>query len=143
MKNIDKKIFGTLFFSIFGTVTGVGIVVPLLPVYASNLGASGVYIGLIFGAFSISRTFLLPYFGRQSDKKGRKPYIIIGLFAYTVVSLAFILSNSVESLIAIRFLQGIASAMIMPAVQAYVGDITPSGKEGFTMGLFNMSMFLD
>jgi DHA1 family multidrug resistance protein-like MFS transporter len=142
MKKIDKKIFATLFFSMFGTVTGVGIVVPLLPVYASNLGASGVYIGLIFGAFSISRTFLLPYFGSQSDKKGRKPFIIIGLFAYTAVSLAFMLSNSVESLIAIRFLQGIASAMIMPAVQAYVGDITPSGREGFSMGLFNMSMFL-
>jgi MFS family permease len=142
MKKIDKKIFGTLFFSMFGTVTGVGIVVPLLPVYASNLGASGVYIGLIFGAFSISRTFFLPYFGRQSDKKGRKPFIVAGLFAYTVVSLAFILSNSVESLIALRFLQGIASAMIMPAVQAYVGDITPTGREGFTMGLFNMSMFM-
>ena len=85
---------------------------------------------------------MLPYFGRQSDKKGRRPFIVIGLFAYTLVSLAFILSNSVESLIAIRFLQGIASAMIMPAVQAYVGDITPSGREGFTMGLFNMSMFL-
>jgi MFS family permease len=141
MNKIDKKIFATLFFSMFGTVTGVGIVVPLLPVYASNLGAGGVYIGLIFGAFSISRTFLLPYFGSRSDKKGRKPFIITGLFAYTLVSLAFMLSKSVESLIAIRFLQGIASAMIMPAVQAYVGDITPSGREGFSMGLFNMSMF--
>jgi len=142
MNNIDKKIFGTLFFSMFGTVTGVGIVVPLLPVYASNLGAGGIYIGLIFGSFSLSRTFLLPYFGRFSDKKGRKPFIIIGLFAYTLVSLAFIISSSVESLIAIRFLQGIASAMIMPAVQAYVGEITPAGREGFTMGVFNMSMFL-
>jgi MFS transporter, DHA1 family, multidrug resistance protein len=142
MKKIDKNIFGVLFFSMFGTVTGVGIVVPLLPIYAHNLGASGLYIGLIFGAFSISRTFFLPYFGRQSDKKGRKPFIVAGLFAYTVVSLAFILSNSVESLIAFRFIQGIASAMIMPAVQAYVGDITPTGREGFTMGLFNMSMFM-
>ena len=142
MKKIDKNIFGVLFFSMFGTVTGVGIVVPLLPIYAHNLGASGLYIGLIFGAFSISRTFFLPYFGRQSDKKGRKPFIVAGLFAYTIVSLAFILSNSVESLIAFRFIQGIASAMIMPAVQAYVGDITPTGREGFTMGLFNMSMFM-
>ena len=142
MNKIDKKIFGTLFFSIFGTVTGVGIVVPLLPVYAHNLGASGIYIGLIFGSFSLSRTFLLPYFGRYSDKKGRKPFIVVGLFAYTLVSLTFILANNVESLIGIRFVQGIASAMIMPAVQAYVGDITPDGREGFTMGLFNMSMFL-
>jgi DHA1 family multidrug resistance protein-like MFS transporter len=142
MKKIDKKIFATLFFSMFGTVTGVGIVVPLLPVYAANLGAGGIYIGLIFGAFSISRTILLPYFGRLSDKKGRKPFIITGLFAYTIVALAYIFSNRVESLIAIRFFQGIASAMIMPAVQAYVGDITPPQREGFTMGLFNMSMFL-
>ncbi len=142
MKKIDKNIFGILFFSMFGTVTGVGIVVPLLPIYAHDLGASGLYIGLIFGAFSISRTFLLPYFGRKSDQKGRKPFIVAGLFAYTVVSLAFMLSNSIESLIALRFLQGIASAMIMPAVQAYVGEITPTGREGFTMGLFNMSMFL-
>jgi DHA1 family multidrug resistance protein-like MFS transporter len=142
MKKIDKKIFATLFFSMFGTVTGVGIVVPLLPVYATHLGASGVYIGLIFGAFSISRTFLLPYFGRLSDKKGRKPFIVAGLFAYTIISLLYMLSNRVESLIAVRFFQGIASAMIMPAVQAYIGDITPPHREGFTMGLFNMSMFL-
>ncbi|MGA8179020.1 MAG: MFS transporter [Desulfobacterales bacterium] len=142
MKKIDKKIFITLFFSMFGTVTGVGIVVPLLPVYATRLGAGGVYIALIFAAFSISRSVLLPYFGRSSDKKGRKPFIIAGLFAYTVVSLLYMLSNRVESLIAVRFIQGIASAMIMPAVQAYVGDITPPQREGFTMGLFNMSMFL-
>ena len=142
MKKLNKKIFGTLFFSIFGTVTGVGIVVPLLPVYAHNIGASGLYIGLIFGSFSLSRTFFLPYFGKQSDKKGRKPFIVAGLCAYTMVSLSFILANDVETLIGIRFIQGIASAMIMPAVQAYVGDITPVGREGFTMGLFNMSMFM-
>ena len=53
MQKLDKLIFTTLFFSIFATITGVGIVVPLLPVYAHNLGAGGLYIGLIFGAFSI------------------------------------------------------------------------------------------
>jgi len=142
MKKLDKKIFSTLFFSIFAVVTGVGIVVPLLPIYAYDLGASGLYIGLIFGAFSLSRTLFLPYFGRLSDKKGRKPLIVSGLFAYTLISVAFILAKGVESLIAIRFIQGIASAMIMPVIHAYIGDITPKGREGLTMGLFNMSMFL-
>lgn len=141
MERLGKKIFITLFFSIFAVVTGVGIVVPLLPVYAHDLGASGLYIGLIFGSFSLSRTLFLPYFGRLSDKKGRKRLITSGLFAYTLISILFILANDVESLIIIRFVQGIASAMIMPVVQAYVGDITPKGKEGLTMGLFNMSMF--
>ena len=141
MNRKQKQIFAVLFFSIFSAVTGVGIVIPLLPVYAHDLGASGLYISLIFGSFSISRTFLLPYFGRVSDKNGRRPYIVVGLFAYALVSCGFILVSSVEALIGLRFLHGIASAMIMPVAQAYVGDITPKGKEGFYMGLFSMSMF--
>ncbi len=142
MNLLNKKIFATLFFSIFAAVTGVGIVVPLLPVFAHDLGAGGLYIGLIFGSFSLSRTLFLPWFGKASDRRGRKPFIVTGLFFYSVVSVAFILFKSVEGLIVIRFFQGIASAMIMPVTQAYIGDITPEGSEGFCMGLFNMSMFI-
>ncbi len=108
MQKLDKSIFITLFFSIFATVTGVGIVVPLLPVYAHDLGAGGLYIGMIFGAFSLSRTILLPYFGRQSDKKGRKTFIVPGLFAYTLVSIAFVFSENVNSIIILRSVQGAA-----------------------------------
>jgi MFS family permease len=139
---LDKKIFGTLFFSIFAAVTGVGVVVPLLPIYAHDLGASGLYIGLIFGSFSISRTLFLPWFGRLSDVKGRKPFIVPGFLAYALISLAFIYSNAVSTLIVIRFFHGIASAMLMPVIQAYIGDITPKGREGITMGMFNMSLFM-
>jgi len=141
VNRFGANIFLTLFFSIFVAVTGVGIVIPLLPVYAHNLGASGLYISLIFGSFSISRTLLLPYFGRMSDRRGRKPYIVFGLLSYAVVSLGFMMASSVETLIFLRFFQGIASAMVMPVAQAYVGDITPEGKEGVYMGFFSMSMF--
>ncbi len=138
----QKGVFVTLFFAMFTTVTGVGIVVPLLPVYANDLGATGIYVGMIFASFSISRTFLLPLFGRLSDQKGRKPFIVAGLAAYTLISIAFVFSESIETLILLRFIQGAASAMIMPVVQAYVGEITPAGSEGYAMGLFNLSMFL-
>ncbi len=137
-----KGVFITLFFAMFSTVTGVGIVVPLLPIYAHDLGATGIYVGMIFGSFSISRTLLLPFFGRLSDQKGRKPFIAMGLLSYTLISFAFIFSKNVETLIALRFIQGAASAMVMPVVQAYVGEITPEGSEGYSMGLFNLSMFL-
>lgn len=142
MERRDRKIFGTLFFAIFVTVTGVGIVVPLLPIYAHELGAGGFGIGLLFGSFSISRTLFIPYFGRLSDRRGRKPLIVPGLLAYALLSLAFIQAGSVVGLIAIRFLQGIASSALMPSIQAYVGDITPPGREGATMGLFNLALFL-
>jgi len=113
-------------------------VVPLLPIYAHDLGANGIYIGLIFGAFSLSRTFFLPVFGRLSDRKGRKPFIISGLLAYALISVAFVFAKDVRSLVAIRFFHGIASAMLMPVIQAYVGDITPIGREGRLMGLYSM-----
>jgi MFS family permease len=141
-KLTNRRVFVTLFFSTFASITGVGIVVPLLPVYAGNLGASGLYIGLIYGSFSLSRSFLLPYFGRRSDKVGRKPFIVAGLLGYALVSLAFIFFKSVNQLIVIRFFQGIASAMIMPVAQAYIGDVTPEGGEGLNMGMFNMSVFI-
>jgi MFS family permease len=139
---VNRTIFITLFFALFATVTGVGIVVPLLPVYARHLGAGGLAIGLIFGSFSLTRTFFLPFFGRCSDRFGRKPFIVWGLLAYAVAAPVLGLCTSVEALIAARFIQGIASAMIMPVVQAYVGDITPEGSEGLSMGTFNMSIFL-
>lgn len=137
-----KGVFITLFFVVFATVTGVGIVVPLLPIYAHDMGAAGVYVAMIFGAFSVSRTFMLPLFGRLSDRKGRKPFIAAGLVTYVLVSLALVWSTSVNGLICIRFIQGAGSAMIMPVVQAYVGEISPEGTEGYSMGLFNLSMFL-
>jgi MFS family permease len=61
--------------------------------------------------------------------------------AYAFVSICFIYATNVQILVGIRFVQGIASSMMMPVIQAYVGDITPRGREGFTMGIFNMSIF--
>jgi DHA1 family multidrug resistance protein-like MFS transporter len=138
---MNRKVFSTLFLAVFAVTLGVGLVVPLLPVYAYELGASGLYIGFIFGAFSLSRTLFLPFFGRLSDLKGRKPFLTTGLLAYFLVSIAYVWSRDVNFFITIRFVQGIASAMILPVAQAYVGEITPKHKEGFMMGLFNVSLY--
>ena len=138
---MNVKVFATLFLAVFSVTIGVGLVVPLLPVYAHELGATGLYIGFMFGAFSLSRTIFLPYFGKASDRKGRKPFITTGLLVYFLVSIAYIFSKSVNLFILIRFFQGIASAMILPVALAYVGDITPKKREGFVMGLFNVSLF--
>ena len=85
----------------------MGIVVPLLPVYSYDLGASGIDIGLVLGSFSLSRGFFLPYFGRMSDKNGRKPYIVTGLILYTILPLAFIFSTNLKSIILIRYVTNI------------------------------------
>jgi MFS family permease len=141
MNLLNVKIFLTLFIAIFVTATGAGFVAPLLPIYAHELGAGGFQIGLIFGAFSLTRTLFVPYFGKLSDRKGRKPFITTGLFLYFLVSLFFTVSDSVAALILLRLGQGFASAMVLPVAQAYVGEMIPPNREGRLMGLFNISLF--
>ena len=56
---------------------GQGLVVPLLPLYARELGASGMEIGLVFSSFSLTQILFLPIIGRMSDKRGRKTFICL------------------------------------------------------------------
>ena len=138
---MNFKILAILSVANIVVTTGQGLFVPLLPGYAHELGASGFMIGLIFGVFSISRSALLPYFGRLSDTKGRKVFITTGLFFYIITSIGYFYSQSVNALILIRFLQGISAAMIIPVSQAYAGEISPVGEEGRTLGILTIAFY--
>jgi len=124
-----KQLF-PLLFAVFVSMLGVGIISPLLPIYAEMLGAGGFAIGIIFGLFSLSRAVVMPFYGRLSDIKGRKIFIVIGLASYCVISFGYVYADSVVSLGIIRLLHGLASAAILPVIMAYVGDVTPEGQEG-------------
>lgn len=140
--NTAKRIYNVLFISVFATMLGLGVVSPLLPIYAENLGATGIWLGIIFSAFALSRSVFMPVIGRISDRRGRKWIILIGMFAYAVMSLAYVIADSVYSLTAVRFAHGIASAMVVPIAMAYIADLSERGKEGSHMGNFSISMFL-
>ena len=123
--------------ALFATMLGNGVVIPFLPIYAQEFGASGVAVGILFGAHSASRTFLLPLIGRASDRHGRKAFLLWGLFFYALSSVAYLLADSLVTLIVIMALQGVATAMVQPVSMAYVGDLTPKGKEGAYAGYVN------
>jgi DHA1 family multidrug resistance protein-like MFS transporter len=138
---MDKRILVTLLLALFIAFLGVGIVAPIIPIYAMDLGATGVTLGLMVAAFSISRGVLQPIFGSISDRQGRKRFLVIGLLIYAVVGVTYTLATSVEHLILIRLFHGVGSAMIVPIVMAYVGDLTPEGQEGKYMGMLNIALF--
>jgi MFS family permease len=140
--NTARRIYNVLFISVFATMLGLGVVSPLLPIYAENLGATGIWLGVIFSAFALSRSVFMPVIGRISDRQGRKWIILIGMFAYAVMSLAYIVADSVFSLTVVRFVHGVASAMVVPIAMAYIADLSEKGKEGSSMGNFSISMFL-
>jgi len=141
MPPMIKKAFPVLALSVFSSMLGVGIIAPLLPLYAENLGATGIWIGIIFAGFSISRAIIMPIAGRLSDRSGRKLLLSIGLLAYAIISLGYIWANSVLGLTLVRLIHGLAAGMIMPIAQAYIGDISPEGEEGKWMGYFNAAFF--
>ncbi len=65
-----RKVFVSLFSAVAVAMIGVGIIAPILPLYAKTFAASGVSIGLVFSAFSLSRSLLSPLVGRLSDAWG-------------------------------------------------------------------------
>jgi len=138
---MEKRTLVILLLALFIAVLGVGIIAPIMPLYATDLGATGVTLGLMIAAFSISRGALQPVVGSLSDRKGRKRFLVAGLSIYAVMGLTYTLATSVEHLILIRLFHGVGSAMIVPIVMAYIGDLTPRGQEGKYMGMLNIALF--
>jgi DHA1 family multidrug resistance protein-like MFS transporter len=136
-----RKTFPVLGLSIFASMLGVGIVAPLLPLYAEKMGASGIWIGMIFAGFSISRAVVMPIAGRFSDRSGRKAFLSLGLLIYAVISLGYIWADDPFQLTLVRLIQGIAAGLVIPIAQAYVGDMSPQAEEGKWQGYFNAAFF--
>jgi len=130
----------TLCLSVFISLVGIGIVVPLFPVFVTELGASAVWIGAVFTAFALSRTIFMPLFGRLSDSFEKKNIIAAGAFLYAIISLGYVIADDVVLLTTVRFVHGIASAMIAPVAMAYLGEIAGIGREGRTMARYQASI---
>jgi len=128
--------FIALYIAVFVATMGISMVSPLLPVYAKELGASGVWLGLTFSVFAIVQTFVGPFAGRLSDRYGRKPFIVTGLLIYLIAALGYLTSGSFYQVIAFRAFSGLGTSLIFSVARAYVGDMTPRGQEGRWLGVF-------
>ncbi len=121
---------------------GIGIIAPVLPLYAKGLGASSVAIGLIIGSFSFSRIWGMLVSGELAERMDRKKLLIVGLLVYAAASVAYTFASSTAMLIFIRIWHGIGSAMVVPITMAIATDIAPKGKEGAFFGSLQAALFL-
>jgi len=136
-----SKAFLILTISMFSSQLGVGIIAPLLPLYAERMGASGFWIGLVFASFAISQTLLTPIFGILSDRTSRKALLSIGLLSYALISFGYLWAHQIHTLTVVRLLHGAAGGIVLPVAQAYVGDLSPKGEEGKWIGYLNAALF--
>ncbi|RFB13340.1 MFS transporter [Bacillus sp. HNG] len=137
-----KKALPILFAVMFLVYVGFGIIIPVIPFYAEDLGASPTELGLLMAVYSLMQFLFAPMWGRISDRIGRKPVIMIGIFGLAVSFFLMALSTELWMLFAARIIGGFLSAANMPTVMAYAADITSDEDRGKGMGVIGASIGL-
>ncbi len=131
---LKRSGLGVLAGTVLVDMIGFGIVLPLLPFYAEELGATPFEVTLIIASFSGMQLVAAPIWGRFSDRRGRRPLLIAGLFASALSYLIFALASTIEVLLLSRLAAGAAGGTISVA-QAYVADSTEGNERAHGLGL--------
>jgi multidrug resistance protein len=112
---------------------GLIIIFPLLPLYATRLGANAAIVGVLVAAFSVAQLVSAPAWGWMSDRYGRRPAILFGLLVSAVAYVIFAFAGSIWLLLVSRVIQGLGGGTI-GVVQAYVADISIERDRAKTLG---------
>jgi MFS family permease len=132
---------GLMFLTVFIDLIGFGIIIPLLPLYAKQFGATGLTVGLLFMSYSLMQFFFAPMWGRLSDRIGRRPVLMISLAASAVGYLIWGFSSSLAMLFLSRIVAGFGNANLAVA-QAYISDVTPEEDRSRGMGMIGAAFGL-
>jgi MFS family permease len=129
------KQLGVLMAAAFVDMVGFAMVFPLLPFYAVRLGGEGQawLVGPMIASFSIAQLASSPVWGRLSDRYGRRPVLLSGLFASALAFLVFGFATSVGLLFASRIVQGLGGGTT-GVIQAYVSDTTDPSQRARGLG---------
>ncbi|MDE3172385.1 MAG: MFS transporter [Gemmatimonadota bacterium] len=125
-----------LMITAFIDMVGLLMVVPLLPFYAERLGGTGLVVGLLVSSYAVAQLISAPFWGRLSDRHGRRPALLVGLGAAAVAYVIFAYASSLWLLFLSRIVQG-AGGGTVSVVQAYVADATRPEDRARSLGLLS------
>ncbi|HPI40960.1 MAG TPA: MFS transporter [Pseudobdellovibrionaceae bacterium] len=130
-----------VFFTVFLYLLGFGIIIPILPILSKSFGASALQTGLLMSVYSFMQFFFAPFWGKLSDKIGRRPILIYCLLGEGLAYILFAYARSWEILMLARALAGFFAASISTA-SAYISDITPKEERSKGMALIGLAFGL-
>ncbi len=122
-----------LMITAFVDMLGLAMVIPLLPFYATKLGASATIVGVLIAAFSIAQLASAPLWGRFSDRYGRRPALLAGLIVSAIAYVIFGYASTLWLLLLSRVVQGLGGGTI-GVVQAYVADASDPNDRAKSLG---------
>lgn len=135
MKTTNRRNLLILVFSLLVVMLGFGMVIPVFPFLIDQLGASGSALGLLVATAALTEFLFGPIWGSISDRVGRKPILMIGMFGYALAMFLFGLANQLWMLITFRAFSGVLSSATIATTMAYIGDSTSEKARGGGMGL--------
>ncbi len=135
-----------VFFTVLVDVVGFGIVIPILPFYATEFGVSPTVVTLLFASFSVFSFISAPLLGALSDRIGRRPVIIMSIISTAIGWFVFASARSVWMLFLGRIIDGAAAGNFTSA-QGYMVDIARDEKErtrnlGILSAIFGIGFLL-
>lgn len=137
----DSRALYVLLLVVFINIAGFGLVLPLLPFYALAFKISPALIGVLFSAFSVGQFLGEPFWGRMSDRIGRRPVLLATIFAGALTYVAFAFAPNFAAAVAIRLASGFLCGNIS-TIQGYIADITPPARRVGRLGLLGSSFSL-
>jgi multidrug resistance protein len=136
-----KSQLAIIFVTVFLYLVGFGVIIPITPMLAKNFGASGFQVGLLLSVYSFMQFLFAPFWGRLSDRYGRRPILLFCLIGEFFSYIAFGLARNIEMLFLARTLAGFFGASLSTA-SAYISDITPPQERSKGMALIGAAFGL-
>ena len=128
-----------IYLTVFIDLLGFGIILPVLPFYATKLGATGVWVGALLTAYSAAQFIAAPILGQISDRIGRRPVLLLSLLGSAISLTVSGLAQTLALLLIGRALAGLFGGSIATA-QAYIADVTQPHERTKYMGLLGASI---
>jgi DHA1 family multidrug resistance protein-like MFS transporter len=138
----NRYILTLLFLTMFIVMVGFGIIMPILPYYAESMGASATELGLLTALYAGLQFIFAPFWGRVSDRIGRRPVLLLGLIGFSLTFIGFGLSTRLWMLYLSRGISGLITSATLPTVMAYIADTTEKENRGNGMSILGAAMGL-
>lgn len=136
-----KSQLAIIFVTVFIYLLGFGIVIPILPLLGQDYGASPLQVGLLLSVYSLMQFLFAPFWGRLSDRLGRKRILVGCLLGESLTYVLFAISHDLTWLFIARGLAGFFGASLSTA-SAAISDITPSHQRSKGMALIGAAFGL-
>jgi len=126
---------------VFNNIAGFSLILPLLPFYGREFAASPFQVTMLFAAYSFGNIFGEIYWGRASDRHGRKRVLMITISCAALSYAAFAFAPTLAIALLVRIVSGFFSGTLS-VVQSYIADISKPQDRARFMGYFGAAFNL-